>query len=140
MVVAGSAIHDDNSNDDSGEVNNSTVDDEQNQLAPIEETDAVEETNPMAVVPNHIPSPARRPQIGGDDAGGEGVAMHAVKREEVEAKVAAWQAAELAKINNRYKHKEVFINGWESAQVERATAWLKKVQVPLINSITTFPP
>ncbi|XP_006657552.2 remorin 4.1-like [Oryza brachyantha] len=51
-----------------------------------------------------------------------------VKKEEVEAKMAAWQAEEVAKINNKFKHEEVVINGWESQQIHRATSWLAKIE------------
>ena len=52
-----------------------------------------------------------------------------MKKEEVETKVSAWQTAEVAKINNRFKREEVVINGWETEQVEKASAWLKKIEV-----------
>ena len=52
-----------------------------------------------------------------------------MKKEEVETKVTAWQTAEVAKINNRFKREEVVINGWETEQVEKASAWLKKIEV-----------
>jgi hypothetical protein len=52
-----------------------------------------------------------------------------VKKEEVESKIAAWQIAETAKIDNRFKREEVVINGWEGDQVEKASAWLKKYEV-----------
>lgn len=51
-----------------------------------------------------------------------------VKKEEVETKVTAWQTAEVAKINNRFKREDVVINGWETEQVEKASAWLKKIE------------
>ncbi|CAL9080374.1 unnamed protein product [Musa textilis] len=123
MVVAGSTMHNDS--------NNNNVDGEQNQLARIGE-DALEETNPLAIVPdsNPIPSP-RRPPPGGDSAAVDSVdelAVHLVMKEEVASKISAWQIAEVAKINNRCKRQEVIINGWESEQVEKASAWLKKVE------------
>ncbi|KAF0905940.1 hypothetical protein E2562_008963 [Oryza meyeriana var. granulata] len=97
----------------------------------------LEETNPLAIVPdsNPIPSP-RRAQLAlpapGDvaSAGGHGdeVSVGQVKKEEVESKIAAWQIAEVAKVNNRFKREEVVINGWEGDQVEKANAWLKKYE------------
>uniref|UniRef100_K4A441 Remorin C-terminal domain-containing protein n=1 Tax=Setaria italica TaxID=4555 RepID=K4A441_SETIT len=114
----------------------------------IGEGDELEETNPLAIVPdsNPIPSPRRRgpPTPGADGAlaasgaqghghaggGGEGgVSVGQVKKEEVESKIAAWQIAEVAKLNNRFKREEVVINGWEGDQVEKASAWLKKYEV-----------
>nr|CAB3454699.1 unnamed protein product [Digitaria exilis] len=104
----------------------------------------MEETNPLAIVPdsNPIPSPRRGPPTpGGADMalaangahghghGGEGgVSVGLVKKEEVESKIAAWQIAEVAKVNNRFKREEVVINGWEGDQVEKASAWLKKYE------------
>ncbi|WOL10429.1 hypothetical protein Cni_G19184 [Canna indica] len=134
MVVAGSTMHNEMINGAAAN-NGGGADDAQNQLARIGE-DALEETNPLAIVPdtNPIPSPRRLSPGsggGGDSAGaesGDGVAVHLVKKEEVESKVSAWQTAEVAKVNNRYKRQEVIINGWESEQVEKASAWLKKVE------------
>jgi hypothetical protein len=105
----------------------------------------LEETNPLAIVPdnNPIPSPRRamtpRPVTGGEVvvAGaeqGDGVSVGQVKKEEVECKIAAWQIAEVAKVNNRFKREEVVINGWEGDQVEKASAWLNKYEVLLKTS------
>uniref|UniRef100_A0A0D9WWR1 Remorin C-terminal domain-containing protein n=1 Tax=Leersia perrieri TaxID=77586 RepID=A0A0D9WWR1_9ORYZ len=52
----------------------------------------------------------------------------AVRKEEVEAKVAAWQAEEVAKINNKFKREEVVINGWETQQIHKSTASLAKIE------------
>lgn len=112
-----------------------------------EAEEELEETNPLAIVPdsNPIPSPRRGPPTpGGADvalmaanghghghgnANGEGgVSVGQVKKEEVESKIAAWQIAEVAKVNNRFKREEVVINGWEGDQVEKASAWLKKYE------------
>jgi hypothetical protein len=109
----------------------------------IGEGDELEETNPLAIVPdsNPIPSPRRVPPTPGADValagtgaqghgGGEGgVSVGQVKKEEVESKIAAWQIAEVAKVNNRFKREEVVINGWEGDQVEKASGWLKKYEV-----------
>ncbi|CAL9157730.1 unnamed protein product [Musa hybrid cultivar] len=127
MVVAGSAMHNGGgSNDD-----NHADDGLQNQLARIGD-DELEETNPLAIVPdnNPIPSP-RRPLPAGDSGAAnpaDEVPVHLVKKEEVESKISAWQTAEVSKINNRFKRQEVTINGWENEKVEKATAWLKKVE------------
>ncbi|PAN14516.1 hypothetical protein PAHAL_2G415800 [Panicum hallii] len=108
----------------------------------IGEGDELEETNPLAIVPdsNPIPSPRRVPPTPGADValagtgaqghgGGEGgVSVGQVKKEEVESKIAAWQIAEVAKVNNRFKREEVVINGWEGDQVEKASGWLKKYE------------
>jgi hypothetical protein len=96
-----------------------------------------EETNPLAIVPdsNPIPSPrrARGPPTPGAGAahgnGDGGVSVGQVRKEEVESKIAAWQIAEVAKVNNRFKREEVVINGWEGDQVEKAGAWLNKYEV-----------
>ena len=107
----------------------------------IGEGEELEETNPLAIVPdsNPIPSPRRGPPTPGADAalagtgahgqGQAGVSVGQVKKEEVESKIAAWQIAEVAKVNNRFKREEVVINGWEGDQVEKASAWLKKYEV-----------
>ncbi|KAL5198605.1 hypothetical protein ABZP36_002117 [Zizania latifolia] len=98
----------------------------------------LEETNPLAIVPdsNPIPSPRRGPlalpaagDVGSASGGhGDEVSVGQVKREEVESKIAAWQIAEVAKVNNRFKREEVVINGWEGDQVEKANAWLNKYE------------
>lgn len=109
-----------------------------------EEEEELEETNPLAIVPdsNPIPSPRRGPPpaapgadaaalVAADGHGsreGGGVSVGQVRKEEVESKIAAWQVAEVAKVNNRFKREEVVINGWEGDQVEKASAWLKKYE------------
>ncbi|CAN6286442.1 unnamed protein product [Urochloa humidicola] len=108
------------------------------QLTSIGE-DELEETNPLAIVPDSHPiaTPARSRASGLEvvpAAAGPAAAPPAhveasqVKKEEVETKVTAWQTAEVAKINNRFKREEVVINGWETEQVEKASAWLKKIE------------
>lgn len=57
------------------------------------------------------------------------VAVERVKREEVDAKISAWQNAKVAKINNRFKREDAVIGGWESEEVNKATSWMKKVEV-----------
>ncbi|EAZ03187.1 hypothetical protein OsI_25340 [Oryza sativa Indica Group] len=84
------------------------------QLARIGENEPAAEANALAIVPaaaDSGPAPVEQ-----------------VKKEEVEAKVAAWQAEEVAKINNKFKREEVVINGWESQQIDKATAWLAKIE------------
>ncbi|CAD6207211.1 unnamed protein product [Miscanthus lutarioriparius] len=112
------------------------------QLTSIGE-DELEETNPLAIVPDShpivtpawsrasaaasglevvpAPTPTPPPQPAHVEAS-------QVKKEEVETKVSAWQTAEVAKINNRFNVEEVVINGWETEQVEKASAWLKKIE------------
>jgi len=106
------------------------------QLTSIGE-DELEETNPLAIVPDSHPiaTPARS-RASGLEVVPAGPApapqppahleASQVKKEEVETKVTAWQTAEVAKINNRFKREDVVINGWETEQVEKASAWLKK--------------
>jgi hypothetical protein len=130
MVAAGGAETTDNSGADG------------DPLASIGE-DETEETNPLAIiVPDSHPiatparSTARPPALDLEvvPAGGPPVEASRVKKEEVETKVAAWQTAEMAKINNRFKREEIVINGWETEQLDNASAWLKKIQVTLFNS------
>lgn len=109
------------------------------QLTSIGE-DELEETNPLAIVPDShpiaTPARSRASQLEVVPAAGPSapapappVEARQVKKEEVETKVSAWQTAEVAKINNRFKREEVVINGWETEQVEKASAWLKKIEV-----------
>lgn len=93
--------------------------------------DELEETNPLAIVPDthpSFPTPRRPPSSASPFYGSEDVSVHRVKKDEVEAKVSAWQGAEIAKINNRFKREDVTINGWESEQMERATSLFKKIE------------
>ncbi|ONK65457.1 uncharacterized protein A4U43_C07F37310 [Asparagus officinalis] len=92
-----------------------------------------EETNPLAIVPDRNPIPPPQREAGGssNDRGSvveEEVSVHRVKKEEVEAKIVAWQTAEIAKINNKFKREDVVVNGWESEKVDKANARLKKVE------------
>ncbi|KAI9080796.1 hypothetical protein K1719_037309 [Acacia pycnantha] len=135
LVLAGSSIDPNNGSpfdvhDNEGGNNN---------LGRIGEEDLMEETNPLAIVPdynplNPVPSP-RRGGVAGASAGmsgggsGQGeVSVLRVKKEEVEAKISAWQNAKVAKINNRFKREDAVINGWENEQVQKATSWMKKVE------------
>ena len=98
-----------------------------------------EELNPLAIVPdNNYPfDPVPSPQPGAPAAatsGGSEISVQTVKKEEVESKISAWQNAKISKINNRFKREDAIINGWESEQVQKATSWMKKVEVrKLIN-------
>ncbi|XP_058072753.1 remorin 4.1-like [Magnolia sinica] len=98
----------------------------------------LEETNPLAIVPDNspmdpVPSPRR---VGGSSSSSssmnnnitEEVSLHRVKKEEIETKISAWQTAEIAKINNRFKREDAIINGCESEEVQKATMRLKKVE------------
>ncbi|GJN22928.1 hypothetical protein PR202_gb10537 [Eleusine coracana subsp. coracana] len=128
MVAAGATITQTNSHD--GASNDQ-------QLSSIGEDD-MEETNPLAIVPDTHPiatPAARRQQLDLEVVPSPQqqqqpcvVEARQVKKEEVETKVTAWQTAEMAKINNRFKREEVVINGWETEQVDKASAWLKKIQ------------
>lgn len=93
------------------------------------DVEGFEDTNPLALVPNPIPSPQNTSgEVVGDTEGQQDVSVGQVRREETEVKISAWQTAEVAKINNRFKRDEVVINGWENEQVEIATARLKKIE------------
>lgn len=120
-----------------------------NNLGRIREEHMMEETNPLAIVVDNNPldpvqSPTtRRVVAGGNGSGGGGhgtrvggeeqhVSVDKVKKEEVDAKISAWQNAKVAKINNRFKREDAVINGWEGEQVQKATSWLKKVEVRIL--------
>ncbi|XLT72709.1 hypothetical protein HN873_029135, partial [Arachis hypogaea] len=58
----------------------------------------------------------------GSSSGGavvEEVSVQRVKKEEVNAKISAWQNNKIAKINNRFKRKDAVIEGWESEQTNK---------------------
>ncbi|KAF7819015.1 remorin 4.1-like [Senna tora] len=117
-----------------------------NNLGRIREDDLmIEDTNPLAIVPDNnpldpVPSPRRAGMTAGSSSSASAVAagggsgqsettsVQRVKKEEVEAKISAWQNAKVAKINNRFKREDAVINGWESEQVQKATSWMKKVE------------
>ena len=102
------------------------------QLARIGEHEPALETNPLAIVADtgrplpRAPAPAPASSA---CAAEEVVEVRQVKKDEAEAKVAAWQAEEVAKVNNKFKREEVVINGWESQQINKATAYLNKIEV-----------
>ena len=98
----------------------------------------MEETNPLAIVADINPleavSSSSPPRRGGGTSSGSGgalneVTVQRVRKEEVEAKISAWQNAKVAKINNRFKREDAVINGWENEQVQKASSWMKKVEV-----------
>ena len=117
-----------------------------NNLRIIGEDDLEQDTNPLAIVPDNNPFHAvvSSPRRGGiATAGGGGgssspattsggqseVSVQRVKKEEVEAKISAWQNAKVAKINNRFKREDSVIVGWEKEQIHKATSWMKRVEV-----------
>ncbi|XP_043692453.1 remorin 4.1-like [Telopea speciosissima] len=123
LVLAGSIIGNTGNENEGG-----------NNLARIGEDDDVpaEETNPLAIVPDHSHS---LDHVGGSSSsaninGGltEEKSMQKVKKEEIESKISAWQTAKIAKVNNRFKREDAIINGWESEQVQKAQSNLKKVE------------
>ncbi|KAL1330553.1 hypothetical protein HN51_047798 [Arachis hypogaea] len=114
-------------------------DDIDNQLR----TMMMEETNPLAIVPDNNPldpviasSPTRHGggggggmMVGGVTISGQSeVWVQRVKKEEIEAKIAAWQNAKVAKINNRFKREDSVISGWENEQLQKTTSWMNKVE------------
>ncbi|KAM0927900.1 hypothetical protein ACQ4PT_002142 [Festuca glaucescens] len=133
----GAATPNNNNNPGSGAYDGAGAD----QLTSIGE-DELEEHNPLAIVPDSgRPFANQGSSRGGSGSGraarldlevvpaaGPPVEAKQVRKEEVETKVSAWQTAELAQINNRFKREEVVINGWETEQVDKACAWLKKIE------------
>ncbi|KAF3576846.1 hypothetical protein DY000_02028500 [Brassica cretica] len=98
----------------------------------IHEEREEEEMNPLAIVPEHYPD-SSLDQGSGNESGqvqGRGgmTSVQRVKREEVEAKITAWQTAKLAKINNRFKREDAVINGRVNEQVHKANSWMKKIE------------
>lgn len=89
----------------------------------------MEETNPLAIVADRNPlEEVSASRGGGSSSSGGEVTLQRVRKEEVEAKIAAWQTAKVAKINNRFKREDAVINGWENEQVQKATSWMKKIE------------
>lgn len=94
-----------------------------------------EDTNPWAIVPDGYDNRAGSENIvtttssSGQNRMVTAASVQRVKRDEVEAKITAWQTAKLAKINNRFKRQEAFINGWLNEQVHKANSWMKKIEV-----------
>jgi len=95
----------------------------------IRENEMMEETNPLAIVADNNPlelHPSSSSTINGNQSE---VSVQRVKKEEVESKIAAWQNAKVAKVNNRFKREDAVINGWENEQVQKANSWMKKIEV-----------
>lgn len=141
LVLAGSTVDHNNISPHEHETANNNNNNNSNNLRRIREDDhMMEETNPLAIVVDNspfdpIPSPTSRRNMasGSSRASGQGgseehVSVDRVKKEEVDAKISAWQNAKVAKINNRFKRDDAVINGWESEQVQKATSWMKKVE------------
>ncbi|RVX09738.1 Remorin 4.1 [Vitis vinifera] len=130
LNMAGSAIgNNGNENDGGGAGNN---------LGRIGEEEMPEETNPLAIVPDtSLLDPVPSPRHVAAGAGGlsttsshSEVSVQRVKKEEVDAKISAWQTAKIAKINNRFKREDAIINGWRvkrKLEEKRARA-LEKMQ------------
>lgn len=98
-------------------------------LLRIRENELMEETNPLAIVADNNPlelHPSSSSTINGHHQ--SEVSVQRVKKEEVESKIAAWQNAKVAKVNNRFKREDAVINGWENEQVQKANSWMKKVE------------
>ncbi|GMH08176.1 hypothetical protein Nepgr_010016 [Nepenthes gracilis] len=135
LVLAGSAATTNNHSNivgnhenDLGNIGNGS------NLGRIGEGDAVpEDMNPLAIVTDNNPLdplPTPRQTNGSESAmiiHGD-VSVHRVKKEEVEAKISAWQNAKISKVNNRFKREDAIISGWENEQVHKATSWMKKVE------------
>ncbi|KAK7396255.1 hypothetical protein VNO78_17129 [Psophocarpus tetragonolobus] len=125
LVLAGSTIdHNNTSPVNENNNNNNNNSNSNSLLGRIREEDLMEETNPLAIVPDNHPL---EPQ-GIMPAREEHVSVMRVKKEEVDAKISAWQNAKVAKINNRFKREDAVIHGWESEQVQKASSWMKKVE------------
>lgn len=129
LVIAGSSM-DHNNNHNNSNNGNSNNNNDLSRIGEEEDEGRVpeeEETNPLAIVPDHG-------IISGVGSGSGRVTTEAVasvqrvKREEVEAKITAWQNAKVAKINNRFKREDAIINGWENEQVHKANSWMKKIE------------
>ncbi|KAG7570098.1 Remorin C-terminal [Arabidopsis thaliana x Arabidopsis arenosa] len=129
LVIAGSSME---NNEPTARDVMQREDERQHDLLRIhEERDQEEETNPLAIVPDQYPGSGLDPgsEIGpGQGQGRVGMTVQIVKREEVEAKITAWQTAKLAKINNRFKREDTVINGWVNEQVHKANSWMKKIE------------
>lgn len=142
LVIAGSSMENYNGNNQS-DGHRDVTRDERNELARIGENDDVgdhhevpeEETNPWAIVPDGYNNQAGSDNIVVTSSGGHEnrmmttASVQRVKREEVEAKITAWQTAKVAKINNRFKRQDAVINGWLNEQVHKANSWMKKIEV-----------
>lgn len=126
LVIAGSSIRNNN------EPTAHDVTQGEELMRSIHEEREEEETNPLAIVPEQYPDSGLDQGSGngsGQVLGRAGMtSVQRVKREEVEAKITAWQTAKLAKINNRFKREDAVINGRVNEQVHKANSWMKKIE------------
>ncbi|KAF7804088.1 remorin 4.1-like [Senna tora] len=124
LVLAGSTINSHTHNYNNTHVH---VDDAERSgnLGRIREEE--EETNPLAIVPDHNPLMGSAAS-GSRDRVTVTSSVQRVKKEEVEAKISAWQNAEIAKINNRFKRQDAVITASETDHVHKATSWMNKVE------------
>lgn len=146
LVIAGSSM--DTNNNSNGNNQSISHRDVINELTRISEDEdggggdqhhqvPEEDTNPWAIVPDGYDNRAGSENIvtttssSGQNRMVTAASVQRVKRDEVEAKITAWQTAKLAKINNRFKRQEAFINGWLNEQVHKANSWMKKIEVSL---------
>ncbi|KAL9275330.1 Remorin 4.1-like protein [Drosera capensis] len=124
LVLAGSTSND-NGNDGN----------DRNDGAHIGTIREEEAENPFAIVPDFDlgnPVASRTPSHGNGNRAAtvsySEVSVQKVKKEEVEAKISAWQNAKLAKINNRLKREDAIISGQENEEVQKSTLWMQKVE------------
>ncbi|CAA7060606.1 unnamed protein product [Microthlaspi erraticum] len=94
-----------------------------------------EDSNPWAIVPDGYDNNRAGSEniVSTTSSGGQNhmvatASVQRVKREEVDAKITAWQTAKVAKINNRFKRQDAVINGWLNEQVHNANSWMKKIE------------
>ncbi|XP_022983668.1 remorin 4.1-like isoform X1 [Cucurbita maxima] len=134
LVIAGAEIGDDYRRD-------RPINEAPNNLSRIREEEYTpeEEMNPLAIVPDGHPfddhlaplaiSRQENRRGGSGTAATREISLHMVKKEEVETKISAWQNAKIAKINNRFKREDAVISGWEREQVQKASSWMKKIEI-----------
>ncbi|CAN8254418.1 unnamed protein product [Cochlearia groenlandica] len=135
LVIAGSSMDNNNNNDN---INNQSVShrDVINELTRIgeDEDGGGEDTNPWAIVPDGYDNRSGSENIvtmtssGGENRMVTTASVQRVKRDEVEAKITAWQTAKVAKINNRFKRQDAVINGLLNEQVHKANSLMKKIE------------
>ncbi|ESQ52911.1 hypothetical protein EUTSA_v10017761mg [Eutrema salsugineum] len=127
LVIAGSSM---GNNNERPTTSDATQRDDLTRIH--EERDEEEETNPLAIVPDQYTGSGL--DQGTRDGSGQvqgrvgTSSVQRVKREEVEAKITAWQTAKLAKINNKFKREDAVINGWVNEQVDKANSWMRKIE------------
>ncbi|MCD7458780.1 hypothetical protein HAX54_039159 [Datura stramonium] len=126
LVLAGSSIS--NNHGSENEVNNNNNNNNSNILGSIGEEEAIEETNPLAIVPDNYSNPLDPIITSPRRINNSSISVQRVKKEEVESKISAWQTAKISKINNRFKREDAVISGWESEEVQKATSWMKKIE------------